>query len=217
MSNTDIGTERFSSWLAGTRKALKDGSGADVPCGECTVCCNSSYFISIHKSETKTIASIPKGLIFAAPGRPKGNYVMGFNAEGHCPMFAGGGCSIYENRPRTCRVYDCRIFTAAGLAESGNRDLITQQTRRWKFAYADEHDIRDASAVKAAASFIIGNAHEFPAGFVPGNAVQQAVLAVIVYEVFTNMPEDLSASLLDEKKSEIIERVMTAYTGFYDD
>ena len=41
---------------------------------------------------------------------------MGFDERGRCPMLTDAGCSIYAHRPRTCRTFDCRVFTAAGLS-----------------------------------------------------------------------------------------------------
>ena len=40
-------------------------------------------------------------------------------------MLVDGRCSIYEHRPRTCRTYDCRIFTATGL-DVGANDYVTK-------------------------------------------------------------------------------------------
>jgi hypothetical protein len=40
---------------------------------------------------------------------------MGYNDKGECPMFVENKCSIYSDRPRTCRVYDCRIFSATKI------------------------------------------------------------------------------------------------------
>src|SRR4051812_18756771 len=115
IENTSEQTERpageFSSWLRHTRRALHLKTvGADVPCGECTGCCRSSLFIHIKPEETRARARIPKALQFPAPGLPKGNVLMGYNKKGECPMLVDGKCSIYEDRPQTCRDYDCRIF-----------------------------------------------------------------------------------------------------------
>jgi Fe-S-cluster containining protein len=67
---------------------------------------------------------------------------MGYDQDGNCPMFTGGGCSIYEHRPRTCRVYDCRLFAALGRVND-DTPQIAHRIRSWEFTYADD----DARAV----------------------------------------------------------------------
>src|SRR5690606_28804822 len=127
----DLPTDAFSLWLARTRRAQVTGEGAEVPCGDCRGCCTSSYFIHIRPNETETLARIPKGLAFPAPGLPKGNVLLGYDQNGHCPMFKGNACSIYAHRPQTCRSYDCRIFPATGLTLGGEKPLISGQADRW--------------------------------------------------------------------------------------
>ena len=87
---------------------------AEVPCGSCVACCRSSMFIQIEPDEKRTIARIPRELLFPAPGRPKGHWVMGYDEAWRCPMLVEERCSIYEDPPRTCRMFDCRVM-AAGL------------------------------------------------------------------------------------------------------
>ena len=186
----DLPAGSFVSWLRDTRRALATQHGADVPCGECNACCRSSYFIHITPEETEALAHIPKDLLFAAPGRPEGNVIMGFDEEGCCPMLIDDKCSIYEHRPLTCRNYDCRIFPAAGIsAGDEDKDLITQHLSRWKFDYSDEHGSMQHSAVQAAAKFLREHAGSF-AGEVPSNATQLAVLAIRVHQVFLNFDDD---------------------------
>ena len=38
-------------------------------------------------------------------------------------MLIDNQCSIYEHRPRTCRTYDCRVFAAAGLDDTDERQF----------------------------------------------------------------------------------------------
>src|SRR5262249_23063586 len=105
----------FSTWLAATRRALGSDADVDVPCGTCTAGCTASYFIHVRPDETRTLARIPKALLFPAPGLPKGHKVMGYGENGHCPMLVDNACSIYADRPQTCRTYDCRVFPASGI------------------------------------------------------------------------------------------------------
>lgn len=56
-------------------------------------------------------------------------------------MLIDGGCSIYEHRPRTCRMYDCRVFAAAGV--DPEKPEVAERVQEWEFTYASESD-RDA-------------------------------------------------------------------------
>jgi uncharacterized protein len=175
----------FSAWLRRMRNALITDHGTDVPCGDCTACCTSSLFIAIRPEETRTLARIPRKLLAAAPGLPKGHVLLGHYANGHCPMLVDGACSIYALRPLTCRSYDCRIFTAAGIAPLDDRkDLITRRVRRWKFSYPTQRDRDQHAAVKAAVRFLRAHAKFYPAGVVPSISTQVAILAIKVYDVF---------------------------------
>jgi len=170
------------------------GSGVDVPCGDCNACCRSSYFIHIRPDETQTIANINRKLLFAAPGLPKGNLVMGYDQHGHCPMLIADKCSVYAHRPHTCRAYDCRIFTATGISagDDDNKIQVNQRIQRWQFSYPEKRDLDEYAAVQAAALFLREHADCFPTGVVPSNATQLAVMAIKVYEVFLTDNDDLS-------------------------
>jgi Fe-S-cluster containining protein len=178
----DLPAGVFSSWLGCMRIALLGDKGAAVPCGECTACCRSSYFIHIRREETQTLARIPGELLFAAPDLPKGNVLLGYDEQGRCPMLHDDACSIYGDRPLTCRNYDCRVYTAAGV--DADRALITERARRWAFSYPTKADRDQHTAAQAAARFLREHAECLPSGAVPGDPAHVAVLAVRVYEVF---------------------------------
>ncbi len=165
--------------------AERGGNGASVPCGDCTACCTSSQFVHVAPDEVDTISRIPAGLLFQAPGLPRGNLVLGYDDKGHCPMFVDGGCSIYEDRPRTCRSYDCRVLPAAGVElDDADKALITERTRRWRFDFPTTQDHQLHAAVHAAATFLRDHADELPAGAVPRHPTQLAFLAVRIHHVF---------------------------------
>jgi uncharacterized protein len=179
-----IPTTGFSSWLAGTLAALKAKAGSDVPCGDCRGCCTSSYFIHIGPDETAALARIPKALRFKAPGLPKGHVLMGYDEKGHCPMFKDNACSIYADRPQTCRDYDCRVFPATGFSVEEDKPVIAGQAVRWRFDFSKPTDKRDFAAVQSAAEFLRDHADAFPAGFLPSHPTQLAVLSLKVYTLF---------------------------------
>lgn len=133
--------------------ALRGETDADVPCGDCSACCTASQFVQIGPEETDALARIPKTLLFPAPGRSPGHFVLGYDERGRCPMLSAGRCSIYEHRPRTCRTYDCRIFAAVGLdvaAEDPHKEEIAQRSGRWRFSFPADDDRRRHAAVRTA-------------------------------------------------------------------
>ncbi|MCK5739527.1 YkgJ family cysteine cluster protein [bacterium] len=215
MAQHDQPAGEFSTWLQETRKAQLEENGTDVPCGECNACCRSSYFIHISPEEIQTLARIPKELLFPAPGLPPGNVLMGYDENGRCPMLSDNGCLIYEHRPLTCRTYDCRIFPATGMT-AGDKDkvLINQQIQRWKFRSDTTDALNRHSAVKAAALFLREHAENFPAGFIPGNATQLAILAINVYDVFLKEIETSGKNGRPTPDIEIVNAIVAADAAF---
>ena len=177
----DLVAGDFAAWLEDTQA----GRPADVPCGTCNGCCKSFYFIHLEPDEIEALAHIPAQLLFPAPGRPAGHKVMGHDQFGHCPMLIDEHCSIYEHRPRTCRVYDCRIFAAANLpAGETDKALINERARRWQFATLHTESERQQRAVEAAGAFMRANQDAFTPGLVPSNPTQRALLVLRVAELF---------------------------------
>lgn len=146
MGPVDLPAGRLSTWLA----ELRSGDGTDVPCGECDACCRSSMFVHVEPDEVETLRRIPKALRFPAPGMPRGNVVLPFDADGRCPMLTDAGCSIYEARPRTCRRFDCRIFAAASIEP--HEPLIADRVRRWSFEVPTEEEQQRLSLIRRLAS-----------------------------------------------------------------
>lgn len=176
----------FSDWLTAMRTALAGGPGMQVACGDCVGCCTSSYFIKIRPHEAVIVPRIPAPHLKPSPGEP-GTLLMGYDEKGHCPMFGANGCSIYAHRPETCRTYDCRIFTAAGMNSGEGRTMINERISSWRFEYTpagrQEHE-----AVRAAAAFLRQHPVRFPGGHVPSRPAEIAVLAVKSYPVFMDPP-----------------------------
>ena len=119
-------------------RALSGKGESDVPCGDCNACCRSSYFIELKPTDTAARGRIPAALVFDAPGAPAGYQVLGYDEAGRCPMLQQTGCTIYADRPLTCRTYDCRIFAATGIAEAApEKTDVTARAKRWRFSYRD--------------------------------------------------------------------------------
>lgn len=191
-SHPEVGTTRtripagaFSTWLAHARRSLITREGTDVACGDCVGCCSSSYFVHLEPDDVEARARIPGDLLFPAPGMPEGHRLMGFDRKGACPMLRKRLCTIYEHRPRTCRIYDCRIFAAAGiLAGEDDKLVVNRRIALWEFDYPTERDRDEHRSVMRAAEFITSHPGAFPGGRIPTNPSQLALLALKVHELF---------------------------------
>lgn len=179
----------FSGWLSSTEASMEFGTGgADVPCGACRGCCRSSMFIQIKPEETQALNRIPRELLFEAPGLPEGHLLMGYTDQGNCPMLVDNECSIYEDRPQTCRDYDCRIYAATGIRVNPRDEAeIAKRVDQWAFDYRDDGSREEHRIVKAAAAFLRDNRDLFPKGWLPGYPVELAALTVTIYRIFAEL------------------------------
>jgi Fe-S-cluster containining protein len=206
---THVAAGPFGSWLSQARASLRGNGGAEVACGDCIGCCTSSLFIHIRPEDSQTLAKVPAKLLVRAPGWPRGHMVMGFSKDGACLMLNESKCSIYQQRPRTCRDYDCRIFAAAGIDAGGkDKTIINKRVREWLFTYPAESDEFAHNAVRSAASFIQKQSASFPGGRVPMAPSDIAVLAIKVYAVF------LDAGIQARSKVEIANAIIDANREF---
>ena len=180
-----IDAGEFGPWLLQAAAVLRGTAGADVPCGSCVGCCVSSYFIPVRPEDTAARARVPSALLVHAPGQPPDQRMMGYREDGSCPMLEQGLCTIYADRPQTCRDYDCRIFAAAGIDAGGaDKHVINARVRAWRFRYGDDGEQRAHGAVRAAAAFIRDHRAAFPGGRGPTAPTGIAVLALKAHTVF---------------------------------
>jgi Fe-S-cluster containining protein len=177
----------FSAWFQRARASLASDVGADVPCGDCTACCTASMYVHVRPDETGPRAAIPPHLLTTVPRLPEGHRVMGWDAHGHCPMLKSNSCSIYADRPQTCRDFDCRVFAATGV-EPLDKPLIAARARRWRFEHPTARDRTEHAAVRAAAECLREHAAAFTTWKIPTNPIQFAVLALKASGAFLDDP-----------------------------
>jgi uncharacterized protein len=180
-ASVDAGS--FGQWLAAMRAVLRGEAEADVPCGDCIGCCISSYPIPLRPEDVKARAEVPEQFLLGATATGE-RWMMGFREDGSCPFMQQRQCGIYASRPQTCRDYDCRLYAAAGLVPDGNRAVIEQRVREWRFSLDSAAEQAQAEAVRRAAHFIRDNALLFAPGMRARSATAAAVLAVKTYPVF---------------------------------
>ena len=203
----------FGSWLTGLGRAIRGDGESDVPCGSCTACCTSSQFIHIGPDERDTLAHIPKALLFPAPGLPRGHVLMGYDERGHCPMLVEERCTIYEQRPRTCRTYDCRIFPAAGVVlDDGDKSRINRQARPRRFEFTTDDDRTRQLAVEAAAVYLVQHRAELSEGSVPRNETALAVLAIEVHKAFLRRDDRTGAGSLVDPDLRVVDEAIQERT-----
>ena len=178
----------FDAWLQRILLSFKTGEAVDVPCGECRGCCSAGRFVHLTPSDQSAHSTIPKQFLQRTPGMPKGNAVMGYLADGLCPMQKDGNCSIYPSRPSTCRTFDCRVLAAAGLHVGGRwSERINERVQAWRFSFLSEDSQNRLKAIRSTASFIEQHPDTFPGGRVPSEPTTIAVLAIKVHPVFLSL------------------------------
>jgi len=141
----------LAAWAVATVAVAAGRAEADVPCGTCTACCRAGWFVHVAPDEVEALRRIPAALQFPAPGRPPGHVVVPHDDRGRCPMLTDAGCSIYEHRPRTCRAFDCRVFTATGVRPDGDAAAdVAHRAAAWRFDRTGPDDRRHHLAIRAA-------------------------------------------------------------------
>ena len=220
MNDRDVTDDRllaagvFTDWLSAMQRALQGESESDVPCDGCTACCRASQFVHIGPDEVETLGRIPADLLFPAPRMPSGNLVLGYDEHGHCPLLVDDRCSVYEQRPRACRTYDCRVLPAAGVEIDEETKLgITRQARRWRFAYSDEMDRVYRDAVRAAARFVHQRGDLLPERVAPANATQHAVLAIRLHDVFLRQDDETGRTVIVDPDPQAVDEAVRIRLG----
>jgi uncharacterized protein len=114
-------------------------------------------------------------------------------------MLVSGQCSIYEHRPRTCRVYDCRVFAATGSAEDvDGKEMISSAAKMWRF---DPEVDTQLQAIRAAATYL--RVHKAELGDVlPLTVTHLAVLAFEIHELW--LEETPSVPAVQTRIAEVI-------------
>jgi Fe-S-cluster containining protein len=208
---TDVAAGPFGAWLDDMRAVLRGERIADVPCGDCVGCCVSSYPIPLRSTDRVALERVPAGHLHLPMASGGGLARMGYREDGSCPMLSTAGCSIYNDRPQTCRDYDCRIYAAAGVLPDGQRPIIQARVLAWQFTCANAEEAAKAAAVRRAAEFIRLRSAQFPAAMRAGSATAAAVLAVKTYGMF--MDADLAPGN-GESDQQAVQRMVAAARAF---
>lgn len=100
---------RHEQLLAADRRGERPS--AVVPCQTCTACCRNHQVLVIPGEERAEdlwhldLEPAPQG------------WLLRHNSDGSCVHLGDQGCTVYPHRPRACRLWDCRLFSLAGVAD----------------------------------------------------------------------------------------------------
>ena len=197
----------FSEWVDHFLSTMKGEGEGDVPCGECVGCCTSAKFIHIKPRDSAAIKVIPSELLFSAPGLPTGHFVLGYDHNGHCPMFSQGKCSIYAHRPETCRQYDCRVLSATGAPTVDESEVISNRISAWEFQYASPASRRIQQTIALTVEFLSAYSDDFPKGMIPQTTPQLSAFAIRIHTEFAG----LSFESASQRASELITTITQKY------
>ena len=175
----------FGHWVRQMSASLRGDTGSDVPCGDCVGCCSSSWPIALRARDAAVTARIPAQWLLEPEDAPPGLRYLGFRPDGTCPMLESGRCSVYADRPQTCRDFDCRIFAAAGIASAGdNKPLINARIVQWRFSYATASEKTLHEAMRQVATFLVEPETRRIAPRLPTSPIALAGLAFKAHRVF---------------------------------
>ena len=105
---------------------------ADVPCGECRLCCSGVYELSeVHPYEKAALGLPVDTPMLNEPGEP-------------CQFLSETGCSVHSKRPAMCQIFDCRMQAlmppSLELRFGYSLPVQAYAQARWKFLYQTEED-----------------------------------------------------------------------------
>lgn len=141
----------FLPWLSSVLQViyrLENGdtkAAVKVPCGTCTLCCQNNRTVlteeeaqnPIYKAEWHGLDASKEGV----------NWFIPKDKDGRC-IHLGEGCNIFEDRPATCRTFDCRKRIVAGMRDPHTLEMAKQwDMSRW---FSKENELF-ISAIQSAA------------------------------------------------------------------
>jgi hypothetical protein len=110
------------AWYRRWHRAQKHHETVAVPCGDCHLCCRSYTKIYVQPSDHIPAEDTEK---------KDGVTVLRRHEDGSCVYLVAGKCSIYHNRPASCRVYDCRELLVTSFVGANEHDIGTNAIERF--------------------------------------------------------------------------------------
>jgi hypothetical protein len=120
---------------------IRDGD-ASVPCGACTACCRAP--------------TLAVDLVGDEPSRYRchldrdgSRHILDKNPDGSCVYLVDGRCSIYHDRPKSCRRYDCRPYALTGVLPCDD-PVVIEAINQWRVEHKTTDDKDAALALRLA-------------------------------------------------------------------
>lgn len=136
---------RYGGRLREFLGALSFSKPSPVPCGECRQCC---YHHCVDVDPGVESAEDLAHLSLVPHPKAQGGFALAKGEDGACIHLGPDGCTVYEHRPRACRYYDCRAFSAIGVIDTyeGGR-----HSPAWEFERSDLRERIYQAALRLAA------------------------------------------------------------------
>ena len=104
--------------------------------------------------------------------------------SGNCPKLIDGRCSIWSNRPRMCKRFDCRLHALAELDPHAIPASLSERIASWKFSFDREDDVIQQQSFLRAMKFLNANSEIFAARGIESGSIKMASLAVDLRHLF---------------------------------
>lgn len=104
-------------------------SDGNVPCGTCTRCCYLKT-ISLHPDRGDKVEELNASLHRIDDGTGFRIVWTMPRKSGHCAYLVNERCTIYEDRPSTCREFDCRA--ALLTLNKKQKAILRKEDGTWK-------------------------------------------------------------------------------------
>ncbi|MFC1609216.1 YkgJ family cysteine cluster protein [Patescibacteria group bacterium] len=102
-----------------------------LPCGDCSVCCKVNWHVVLEPWEKHDGLSV--GMWSRVDKKDSGECV-------HCRDL--GGCEVYENRPATCKAFNCMPYETLGMIHPSLADVSkVARGKMREIGYDMEHQL----------------------------------------------------------------------------
>lgn len=139
--------EAFLPWLSRVMQVITELENdpdsqvsANVPCGTCELCChNTRVPVTDKEAENPALKAVMTDSGWIIP------------KKGTACIHLNNGCEIYDQRPRTCRAFDCRKRLVTNMQDDHTKKMNEQwNLKEWE---TPENQIFLSSIRSAAATY----------------------------------------------------------------
>ena len=134
----------------------RESGEATVRCEGCTACCRKSNMpVDVGEDEVGRYAEVNWD-------DANKTWVLNKHADGTCTYLVENRCTIYDDRPRACRKYDCRTHLL-GMPLAMNRKVLNEGVMQWQLPATptvDDENLKIAFRLAYAAGLMSGELDE---------------------------------------------------------